>query len=133
MHNAETIRTALQTWRQGWPETLLDFDPGQNVPSLYEDRADACWYLAGILTLPQVHVTMPRCPSTEPAHSALSIPHLLERLMVLCDRQSLDRSVHDFVSVYRMVMEMQENGINTSPLSQLIYREPDTTTTGFAD
>lgn len=132
-HHAETILAALQRCREGWPASLTDYDPSQRSPSLYQDRADATWYLAGILTLPNIPIVAPRCPPVESADHNLSIGQLLERVMVLCDRHRLDRATHDFATVHRMVMELQESDLDSSPPSQLIYREPDSTTTGFAD
>jgi hypothetical protein len=64
---ASTIRSALLKWRRGWPENLLDYELFPVQPTLYQDRAEACWYLAGILTLQHVAIAIP--PKTPDSHA----------------------------------------------------------------
>src|ERR1700710_1435435 len=64
-HNKRsTIHHALRQWRVGWPDTLVDFEPLPEHPSLYQDRAAAYWYLAGIVMLPHVAMSSPKTAAT---------------------------------------------------------------------
>jgi hypothetical protein len=130
---ASTIHTALLKWRHGWPEDLLDYEPFPTQPSLYQDRAEACWYLAGILTLPHVVIDTPQISSANTHHQWLSIHDMLTRLMILSDQRKLDTQPPDFDAKYQIILELGAVCQTTSPLSGLIYREPDSIRAGFED
>jgi len=134
---ASTIHSALLKWRHGWPEDLLDFEPFPLQPSLYQDRAEACWYLAGILTLPHVLIDTPRISSSSNTpphhHQSLSIHDMLTRLMILSDQRKLDTQPPDFDAKYQIILGLGAACQTSSPLGGLIYREPDSIRAGFED
>lgn len=129
-----SVTTALQLWQSGWPDGLLDYDGRDHAsPSLYHDRADACFFLAGILARPSTEIAIKSHRSTGISSlRRLSIAQVLARLMILCDRNQIHRSTSSFDAVYQQVLDMRDGNAGQSPLSQLLYREPDSTTTGFA-
>lgn len=129
---ASTVHDSLHRWRVGWPRDLLDFEPFPDSPSLYQDRAEAYWYLAGIAMLPQVIISSPKS-STEGMAGALSIQRILERLICLSDQGKLHSVGHDFDAIYRLVTGQDTAGVENNALGTLIYREADTTTAGFED
>lgn len=113
----------------------MDYELFPIQPSLYQDRAEACWYLAGILSLPHVVVATPNFPgSDDVGRSPLSIHDMLARLMTLSDQRGLDSRPPDFETTYRIVLELGPDCQHQSmPLGGLIYREPDSTRAGFED
>ena len=132
------IHNSLRKWRQGWPETLLDFKPFPESLSLYQDRAEAYWYLAGIIILPSVALTLPSSslPSsnqtrkTGTSPGTLSVQQILERLMVLSDQSCLQTLGDDFNATYGLCRENPLN-LGTGALGGLIYREVDATRAEF--
>jgi len=124
------IHNSLRKWRVGWPDSLLDFEPFSECPSLYQDRADACWYLAGIVILPHVVIAPLSTPITEHA-GVLSIQQTLEHLMVLSDQDMLHSVGQDFEATYRLVTGHDPANLKNGALGTLIYREPDTAMAGF--
>ena len=122
------IHNSLRRWREGWPETLLDFKPFPESLSLYQDRAEAYWYLAGIIILPSVTLMLPSKPTR--SLGALSIQHLLERLMVLSDQSCLQALGDDFNATYGLCRDNALD-LGTSALGGLIYREVDATRAEF--
>lgn len=131
-NNARAIHDSLHKWRAGWPKDLLDFEPFPDSPSLYQDRAEAYWYLAGIVVLPQVIIASPKS-STEGTVGALVIQQTLERLICLSDQGKLQPVGQDFDAIYRLIVGQDSAGTENGALGTLIYREADTTTAGFEE
>jgi len=129
---ASTIHSALVKWRHGWHEDLLDFELFPVQPSLYQDRAEACWYLAGILALPHVIIATPKV-SMSNTDQCLSVHDMLARLMTLSDQRRLDSHAPDFAAIYRIISEISAESHKNVPLGGLIYRERDSTRAGFED
>lgn len=130
--NQCSVHQALQKWRAGWPVHLLDFEPLPERPSLYQDRAEAYWYLAGIIMLQDVVMSSPNTYVTN-APDALSVEETLKRLMSLSDQKMLPNVEQDFDPAYRLVTGHLPGEANDRALGTLIYREADTTITGFGD
>ncbi|PIA80071.1 hypothetical protein CB0940_12215 [Cercospora beticola] len=126
------ICNSLRKWRAGWPEELLDFEPFSESPSLYQDRAEACWYLAGIVTLPHVNIRLPETSATD-FSGALSVQQIFQCLILLSDSSLLHNVGQDFEATYHLVTERLSAGTNDGALGALIYREPDTTRAGFEE
>lgn len=125
------IHNSLRKWREGWPESRLDFEPLSESPSLYQDR-EACWYLAGIPILP--HVTMgPPKTATSDAAGVMTVQQTFERLMLLSDQGLLHTVGQDFNATYRLVTEHFSSETSNSTLGALVYREADTTRAGFEE
>jgi hypothetical protein len=126
------IHNALNRWRTGWPETLLDFEPCPESPALYQDRADAYWYLVGIIMLPHVAIASPR-KNLDEAPRALLIEQILERLTILSDQGRLHGIGEDFEAVYRLVAGYSSAQTGVGALSTLLYPEADMMRTGFEE
>lgn len=131
-NKAGAIHDSLHKWRMGWPKDLLDFELFPDSPSLYQDRAEAYWYLAGVVILPQVIIASPKS-STEGMVGALSIQQILERLICLSDQGKLHSVEQSFDVIYRLVVGQDLTSIENGALGTLIYREADTTTAGFEE
>lgn len=124
------VHNSLRRWREGWPETLSDYEHFQSAPALYQDRAEACWYLAGIIILPRIPISSPKVPASA-VGDALTIQESLERLSILSDQIQLHATGHDFKSTYALVVNQQY--ARTGALASLMYREPDKAMAGFND
>lgn len=117
-----TIHHALQQWRTGWPNNLLDFEPLPERPSLYQDRAAAYWYLAGIIMLPYVVMSSPKTTAVD-EQTSLSVQDALEHLMLLSDQGLLCDLDQDFDATYHLLMGHLYGGRSDRALGTLIYRE----------
>lgn len=125
------ILHALQRWREGWPGSLLDFEPTPDNPTLYQDRAEVCWFLAGIIMLPNVTISLPRAAQYT---RALSVQQILEKILAFSDQNQLHYSGQDFGAVYQLITrDYLTHGGGNDALGTLFYREPDTTRAGFEE
>lgn len=133
------VYSSLRKWRDGWPQTLLDFEPLPGSPALYQDhRAEVCWYLAGVIMIPHVVLASPKLSmsgsgSATPARGVLSVHQILERLITLSDQNRLLLFGVDFEATYKLVMEENTSGTGNSALGPLVYRESDIPMAGFTD
>ena len=129
---ASAFQTALLRWRTGWPEDLLDYEPFHASPSLYQGRAEAVWYLCGILSLPHV-IIAPRQASTSNPTPWLSVHEIFERLLLLSDQRRLDTQPPDFEAKYQLVFEIRADCYKKAALGALVYQDLDPTRPGFED
>ncbi|KAH9216155.1 hypothetical protein DL95DRAFT_498453 [Leptodontidium sp. 2 PMI_412] len=134
------VYSSLRKWRDGWPQTLLDFEPLPGSPALYQDqdRAEVCWYLAGVIMIPHVVLASPKLSmsgsgSATPARGVLSVQQILERLKTLSDQNRLLLFGFDFEATYKLVMEENTSGTGNGALGPLVYGESDIPMAGFAD
>lgn len=121
-----TIHQALRQWREGWPDQLLDFEALPERPSLYQDRAEAYWQLAGIIMLPYVTLSSPKDPALATVGN-LSVKEMLERLMLLSDQNLLPDVGQDFNDTYRLLTSHIAHAGDNRTFGALIYREAETT------
>jgi len=125
------INNSLRKWKTGWPESLLDFEPFPEHPSLYQDRAEVCWYLAGVIMVPRANIAT-RGWAQSPSDS-LSIQRILERILILSDRNQLHYGDQGFETVYDMIIQEDPARAGNDALGTLFYREQDTTKARFED
>lgn len=119
-----TVHQALRRWREGWPQDLLDFEPLPERPSLYQDRAEAYWYLSGVIMLPHVAMSSPKISVTL-ASGVLFVEETLKRLILLSDRSLLPTIGQDYHATFRLVTEQLSGERSDRALGALIYGEVD--------
>jgi hypothetical protein len=128
---SHAVHQSLRRWHEGWPESLIDFEPIPECSSLYQDRAQTCWYLAGIIILPYANLSSPKTGPHTDQH--LTAQQMLERIVLLTDQNKLQGSELDFETIYRVVAkdDLAQNGADA--LGTLMYRESDSTRAEFPD
>lgn len=134
------VYSSLRKWRDGWPQNLLDFEPLPGKPALYQDqeRAEVCWYLAGVIMIPHVVLASPKLSisgsgTANSARDVLSVQQILERLVTLSDQNRLPLFGFDFKATYKLIMEEKSSGTGNDALGPLVYRESDIPMAGFPD